>query len=223
VCVPGPTFKMYAIPQTGMLTVVPSSTYLEPTYRTSLVNGAYESAMKSSTQNMNTIASIASLWITQRKMREVNVTVFTNGSYLPDPLPTLKTGAPNKINITAINHTTLAVINASAVILEQNGQIVFVPQQPDKTGYDNAFGFRTDNIAMIIPTRYNNVANLSITIGTSGNPAPFALLNFDIDSVLEPPAPGEANMDDAIYASISSSMQNINFVLRNIGKSLSTV
>jgi hypothetical protein len=192
---------------------------LQPTYRTALVNNSYSSQVKASAQNMNALASTASKWVSAGKMRKVDVTVYTNGTY--SALPTLKAGAPNLLNITVYNHTTLAPINASASILEQNGSIIFVPGQPQKDGYDAAKGYNTSQAHLIIPTRYNNNANLSLTLGEEG--VPFAVLYFTVDTILEPPSPAETDIDSATYSAISSALQNINSVLMNIAKSLSTV
>ncbi|MEW6749178.1 MAG: hypothetical protein AB1295_05720 [Candidatus Micrarchaeota archaeon] len=192
---------------------------LSPTYRTSLVNDSYASQVKSSSQNQNALASIASKWIEQGKMNVISVDVYTDGTY--GALPTLKAGAPNLLNITVYNHTTLAVINATASILEAEGQIIFVPQQPGKDGYSNARGFTTNQTPSIIPTRYNNLANVSVMIGQEESP--FAILYFPIDSTLAPPTGADADMDSATRSAISAAQQNINSILVNIAKSLSTV
>lgn len=198
---------------------ISSYSSLTPTYRSSLFNSSYESQVKASSQNMNSLASTASKWISMRKMRVANVTVFSNGTY--GALPTLKAGAPNLLNITVYNDTTLAVINATAQMLEANGHVVFVPRQPGKDGYNNTNMFTTNETPVIIPTRYNVDANLTVAVGENGTV--FATLPFTVDAVLEDPGAGEADMDDATYISISSALQNINSVLANIAKSLSTV
>ncbi len=54
--------------------------YLEPTYRSSLVNPSYGSQVKTSVQNMNSIASTASKWITAGKARDATFTVRTDGT-----------------------------------------------------------------------------------------------------------------------------------------------
>jgi len=192
---------------------------LSPTYKTSLINSTYSSQVKASSQNQNSLASIASKWIEQGKMKVINVTVYTNGTYLP--LPTLQAGAPNLLNITVINDTSLAVVNATANVLEADGQIIFIPMQPGKDGYDNARGFTTNQTPILIPTRYNNNANLSVMIGMEDSP--FAYLNFTVDPTLAPPTGSDADMDSATRSAISAAQQNINSVLVNIAKSLSTV
>ncbi len=191
---------------------------LSPTYRTSLVNDAYGSQVKSSIQNMNSLASTASKWINLQKMRLANVNVSTNGSYTT-PLPTLKAGAPNMINITAYNGSN--VFNATVYSSESDGLIIFVPLQPDKELYNNTGTFYTNESIVVIPTRYNNNANLTLVLSVNGTD--FATLVFPIDSILEEPTPAEANMDSTTYALISSALQNINSVLSNVGKSISTV
>ncbi|NYZ77383.1 hypothetical protein H0O02_03645 [Candidatus Micrarchaeota archaeon] len=197
---------------------VASYSSLTPTYRTSLVNEAYGSQVKSSVQNMNSLASTASKWIIAGKMRVININVSTNGSY--SPLPTLKAGAPNMLNITAYSGSD--VINATVYGREANGLIIFVPLQPDKILYNNtAASFYTNETPMIIPTRYNNNANLTLILSVNGTD--FATLSFAVDSVLEPPTAGEADMDGTTYTLIASALQNINMVLSNIGKSISTV
>ncbi|MFH0737521.1 MAG: hypothetical protein V1827_02400 [Candidatus Micrarchaeota archaeon] len=192
---------------------------LSPTYRTSLINSTYASQVKASSQNQNSLASTASKWIEQGKMKVIDVTVYTNGTYLA--LPTLQAGAPNMLNITAINHTSLAVINATANVLEADGQIIFIPMQPGKDGYDNSRGFFTNQTPMLIPTRYNNNANISVMVGIDDSP--FAYLNFTVDSTLAPPTGADADMDSTTRSAVSSAQQNINSVLVNIAKSLSTV
>jgi|GEM_PF-701625 len=194
---------------------------LTPTYRTSLINDSYASQVKAASQNMNSLASTASKWVTERKMRVANVTVYNNGTY--DPLPTLKAGAPNMLNITVRDSVTLNIINATADVLESNGHVVFIPQQPNKDGYNNSNMFITNETPLFIPTRYNTDSNFSIQLTEPPSVAPFVTLYFPVDSVLEDPGAGEADMDDATMALISSSLQNINSVLTNIAKSLSTV
>jgi hypothetical protein len=193
---------------------------LSPTYRTSLVNDAYGSQVKSSVQNMNSLASTASKWINLQKMRLANIDAYTNGT-VTSPLPQLKAGAPNMINITAYDNDTMAVINATIRSQESDGFIIFVPSQPDKDLYNNTATFYTNETPVIIPTRYNNNANLTMILSINGTD--FATLVFTVDSILEPPTGGEANMDAGTYALISSALQNINSVLSNIGKSISTV
>jgi len=191
---------------------------LSPTYRTSLVNDDYGREVKNSVQSMNSLTSTATKWTAARKMRVANINVSTNGSHTT-PLPTLKAGAPNLLNITAYNDSN--IINATVYSAEENGLIIFVPLQPDKELYNNTGPFYTNETIIIIPTRYNNNANLTLVLAYEGNN--FATLTFNIDSVLEEPSAGEGDMDDSTYALISSALQNINMVLSNIGKSISTV
>ena len=193
--------------------------YLSPTYRSSLVDPNYESQVKASVQNMNALASTASRWIDQGKMRMIDVVVYTNGTH--SALPTMKAGAPNMLNITVYNHTTLAPINASILILEENGSIIFMPLQPDKVIYDSARAFDSNQTPIAIPTRYNNNAHLSLAVGEGD--MPFVVLTFDVDQTLENPTSGEADMDIATRSAIAGAQQNINSVLMNMGKSLSTV
>jgi hypothetical protein len=198
---------------------------LTPTYRTSLVDAAYGSQVKASVQNMNALASTASRWITSKKNRYANITAYTNGSVYTNGtvpgLPTLKAGAPNLINITAIDNNTATIINATADVAEGNGFIIFVPSQPNKNFYNNTFSYNTNGTLLVIPTRYNNNANITIIL-KNGN-TPFATLVFPVDSVLENPAAGETNMTDTTYSQMASALQNINSVLANIAKSISTV
>jgi hypothetical protein len=192
---------------------------LSPTYRASLINSTYESQVKASSQNMNSLASTASKWVDEGKMREVEVVAYTNGTY--DPLPTLKAGAPNLINITVYRHPTLELVNATADILESKGHIIYVPQQPYKEGFNNSAWFYTNETTILIPTGYNTDANLTISL--SDGLAPFATLYFNVDSSLEDPVAGDADMNPSTRSRISSALQNINSVLINIAKSLSTV
>jgi len=194
---------------------------LSPTYRTDLINDSYGSQVKAGVQNMNSLASTASKWTYAGKMRLANVDVYTNGTYTT-PLPTLKAGAPNMINITAYNHITLNEINASVSILEGDGHIIYVPNQPATEMFNNSGRtFYTNESIIIIPTHYNNDEWLTIFISNGG--VPFATMTFSVDSTLEPPTGAEADMDTATYIAISSALQNINSVLVNMGKSLSTV
>ncbi len=193
---------------------------LSPTYRTSLVNGTYSSEVKSSTQNTNALASTASKWVSQGKMRVIDVTAFTDGTY--DPLPTLKAGAPNLINITVYNSTDMSAINASASVLEDNGQIIFVMEQPPPNkSYGNTESFYTNQTIVLIPTNYNNQANLTIMLGTGG--VSFSNLTFPIDQSLAGPSPSDADMTPSLQSGMSGALQNINSILANIVKSLSTV
>jgi hypothetical protein len=73
----------------------------------------------------------------------------------------------------------------------------------------------------LIPTNYNNQANLTIAL-SSGNKT-FGTLPFTIDQILEDPAPSDTDMDPSMQSSMSSALQNINSILANIVKSLSTV
>jgi hypothetical protein len=102
-----------------------------------------------------------------------------------------------------------------------NGLIIFVPMQPDKVLYNNTAYFYTNETPLVIPTRYNNDANFTIYFWQ--NDTLFATVSFPVDSVLEPPTGAETDMDTTTYALIASALQNINSVLVNIGKSISTV
>ncbi|MEW5995969.1 MAG: hypothetical protein AB1657_00020 [Candidatus Micrarchaeota archaeon] len=190
---------------------------LDPTYRTSLVDAAYGSQVKSSVQNMNSLASTATRWIYARKMRNASVTVNTTGEV--SALPTLKAGAPNYLNITVLDAGTPVAANLS--IQETDGHIIFVPAQPDKDLYNNTGPFYSNETFILIPTRYNNNANLTLFVYY--NDSNVANLTFTVDSVLEPPSSSEMDMDDYTNALIGSALQNINLVLSNIGKSISTV
>jgi len=193
---------------------------LSPTYLTSLVNGTYSSEVKSSTQNTNALASTASKWVSQGKMRVIDVTAYTDGTY--DTLPTLKAGAPNLMNITVINSTDLSAINATASVLEADGQIIFVMQQPPPNkSYANTERFSTNQTIVLIPTNYNNQANLTIMLSAGG--APFGSLTFPIDQSLEGPSPSDSDMSPSLQSGMSGALQNINSILANIVKSLSTV
>ncbi|MEM2908555.1 MAG: hypothetical protein QW171_00140 [Candidatus Bilamarchaeaceae archaeon] len=198
---------------------IASYSALTPTYRSSLVNPTYGSQVKASTQNMNSLASTATKWTAARKIHLANVDVYTNGSH--SQLPILRAGAPNMLNITVYDNDTLEKINATAYVLEENGHITFVPAQPNKERYENTKSFYTNETVVVIPTRYNNNATFDVTINDNG--AIIAVLNFAVNSTLEEPAADEADMDDATYSLISSALQNINSVLINIGKSLSTI
>lgn len=190
---------------------------LVPTYRTSLVNDLYGSQVKSSVQNMNSLSSTASLWVNAQKIRVITMDVYTNGSYTAPP--TIKVGAPNLLNITAYHGTT--EINATMRAREDNGLIIYAPLQPDKELYNNTAEYYTNETPVIIPTRYNNDANFTIIFVV--NNTEFATVSFPVDSVLGPPGAGEGTMDSATYSLIASALQNINSVLVNIGKSISTV
>ncbi|MFH1394220.1 MAG: hypothetical protein ABII71_00475 [Candidatus Micrarchaeota archaeon] len=194
---------------------------LSPTYRTDLINPTYESQVKASSQNMNSLASVASKWLNERKMRVANVTVYNNGTYTA--LPTLKAGAPNMLNITVLDDPTLAAINATAAVVESNGHVIFVPQQPQKDGYNDTNMFITNETFLFIPTRYNTLATFSVALTEPSAGAPFVTLVFPVDSTLEDPTAGETDMDDLTTALIASNLQNINSILENIAKSLSTV
>ena len=190
---------------------------LAPTYRTSLVNPAYESQVKSSVQNMNQLATTASTWIYAGKYRNASTTVTTGG--IVGPMPTLKAGAPNIFNITVTNGGVPVVANITAQ--ETDGLIIFVPLQPDKLLYNDTGPFLSNETFVLIPTRYNNDANLTFFVDYGGSN--IANLSFTVDTLLEPPTPAEADMDPATNALIASALQNINQVLSNIGKSISTV
>ena len=73
----------------------------------------------------------------------------------------------------------------------------------------------------MIPTYYNN--NAKITADVSLNGSPLTTLVFSVDNLLEPPTVTEADMTDNVYYSISSDLQNVNMVLMNLGKSISTI
>jgi len=190
---------------------------LTPTYRTSLVSPAYESQVKSSVQNMNQLATTASSWIYAGKFRNATVGVTTAG--VVTPLPTLKAGAPNIFNITVTNGGVPVLANLT--VQETDGLIMFVPLQPDKLLYNDSGTFLSNETFTLIPTRYNNNANLTIFVDYGGTN--IANLSFSVDSLLEPPTAAEANMDPTTNALIASALQNINQVLTNIGKSISTV
>ncbi|MFH1222017.1 MAG: hypothetical protein V1492_02940 [Candidatus Micrarchaeota archaeon] len=194
---------------------------LSPTYRTSLVNPAYGSQVKASVQNMNALASTASKWVTARKMREKNVTMLSNGTIVNDSTLPLKAGAPNRLNITILDSGTLLPINATLEFHEKNGLVVFSPLQPDKDLYDSRKIFYSNETMMLIPTGYNNNANFTVLVSNNGTP--LGEIQFIVDPTVDVPQSSEADMDDQIYAAISASMQNINSVLVNIAKSLSTV
>lgn len=194
---------------------------LTPIYRTSLVNNDYASQVKSSTQNMNSLAKTASIWVTNKKIREKNITVYTNGTVEHNPSVLLKAGAPNLINITVKDNTTGDVVNATLDFSENNGLIIFVPLQPDKELYTNEKTSYSNQTIVLIPTEYNNNANITLLIYY--NDSAIANIVFNVDSTLEPPVAAESDMNDTLYGALSSSLQNINMVLANIGKSLSTV
>lgn len=190
---------------------------LSPTYRASLVDASYGSQVKSSVQNMNSLASTASRWIYARKMRDASVTVTTAGAI--GAMPTLKAGAPNYMNITVTDSGNPVTANITA--RETDGLIIFVPAQPGKDLYNNTGPFLSNETFMLIPTRYNNNANLTLFIYYNGTN--IANLTYTVDSVLADPAASEMDMDEYTNALIGSALQNINLVLSNIGKSISTV
>lgn len=190
---------------------------LSPTYRTSLVNPSYESQVKSSVQNMNQLATTASSWIYAGKYRDASINVTTLGAITGSP--TLKAGAPNMFNITVTNGGV--PVTANLTVQETDGLIIFVPLQPDKSLYNNTGPFQSNETFILIPTRYNNDAELTIFVEYGGSN--IANLTFAVDSLLEPPTAAEPSMDAATNALIASALQNINQVLSNIGKSISTV
>jgi hypothetical protein len=190
---------------------------LTPTYRSSLVDPAYGSQVKSSVQNMNSLASTANKWIYARKMRNASVTVTTAGAV--GAMPTLKAGAPNYINITVTDAGN--PVTANLTVRETDGLVIFVPAQPGKDLYNSTGPFYSNETFLLIPTRYNNNANLTIFVEYNGTSV--ANLTYNIDTVLADPAPSEMDMDDYTNALIGSALQNINLVLSNIGKSISTV
>jgi hypothetical protein len=190
---------------------------LVPTYRSSLVNDQYASQVKSSVQNMNALASNAGRWVTARKMRYVNTTVnVSNGANTG--IPTMKAGAPNMLNISA---TAGGSVTAEVRFNESQGLVIYAPLQPDKTMYSTNATFYTNETFLVVPTGYNNNANITLQIWYNGSQA--GTVSFPVDPVLADPGAGEANMDDVTYALISSALQNINSVLSNFGKSISTV
>ena len=150
-------------------------------------------------------------------MRNATATVTTAG--VVSPLPTLKAGAPNWFNITILNGGVPVVGNIT--VREDDGQIMFVPIQPDKDLYNNSGTFESNETFILIPTHYNNNANLTFFVHY--NNVNIANLTFTVDTILEPPAPTEMDMDEATNALIASALQNINQVLSNVGKSISTV
>ncbi|MBD3397880.1 hypothetical protein GF412_01885 [Candidatus Micrarchaeota archaeon] len=190
---------------------------LTPTYRSSLVNPSYESQVKSSVQNMNQLATTASTWIYAGKYRGASVNVTTLGGVTGSP--TLKAGAPNIFNITVTNGGV--PVTANLTVQETDGFIIFVPLQPEKSLYNNTGPFPSNETFILIPTRYNNDANLTVFVEYGGSN--IATLTFAVDSLLEPPTSSEPTMDTATNALIASALQNINQVLSNIGKSISTV
>lgn len=190
---------------------------LSPTYRSSLVNPAYGSQVKSSVQNMNQLATTASSWIYESKYRNASVSVTTGGAV--GPMPTLKAGAPNIFNV-SVTHLG-SPVTANLTVQETDGHIIFVPLQPDKILYNDTGPFQSNQSFVLIPTNYNNDANLTIFVEYGGSN--IANLTFTVDSLLEPPTPAEADMDPATNALIASALQNINQVLSNVGKSISTV
>jgi len=191
-------------------------TALAPTYRTSLIDADYGSQVKSSVQNMNSLASTASKWVNARKMRNASVTV-TDG--VVGTMPTLKAGAPNFMNISVT--VSGNPVTANLTVRETDGLIIFVPAQPGKDLYNSTGPFLSNETFILIPTRYNNNANFTIFVEYGGSN--IANLTYNVDTVLEDPSPSEMDMDDYTNALIGSALQNINLVLSNIGKSISTV
>lgn len=192
---------------------------LSPTYRSSLVNNSYASQVKAATQNMNALAAVASKWVAQKKIREKNITVYTNGSIEHNSSVRLKAGAPNLVNITV--NDSVDIINATLDFSENDGLIIFSPLQPEKDLYSSKKRFSSNETIVLIPTKYNNNANITVLISYSGGNIGTYVL--DVDSNLEEPDSSESNMSDALYMALASSLQNINAVLANVGKSLSTV
>jgi len=105
-------------------------------------------------------------------------------------------------------------------IREDDGFIIVAPHQPDKN-FSNAVLLNTSQSLLVIPTRYNNNANLTVRLYKNLNN--FANITFQIDSNLEPPQSTEADMDDSTYSLIASSLQNINMILANMGQSISQI
>ncbi len=128
-------------------------------------------------------------------------------------------GAPNVFNVTILDSGN--PVNGNITVQELNGLIIYVPAQPEKELYNNTGPLPSNETFMLMPTRYNNNANLTFLMYY--NDTNFANLTFTIDSVLEDPQPSEMTMDNPTNALIGSALQNINQVLSNIGKSISTV
>ncbi|MEM3499785.1 MAG: hypothetical protein QXI17_03945 [Candidatus Bilamarchaeaceae archaeon] len=194
---------------------------LTPTYRSSLVNSNYASQVKAATQNMNALALIASKWVTQKKVREKNITVYTNGSIAHNSSIRLKSAAINVLNITVNDSNTGEVVNATLDFSENDGLIIFSPLQPEKDLYVSKKVFYSNESIVIIPTKYNNNANIKVLISYSGGT--IGSYELDVDPLLKEPDSDEKDMSDSLYVALASSLQNINAVLANVGKSLSMV
>ncbi|MEM4332357.1 MAG: hypothetical protein QW500_03705 [Candidatus Micrarchaeia archaeon] len=190
---------------------------LSPTYRSSLVSPQYSSQVKSSVQNMNALAATATKWISEGKMKRHAINISEDGTHTA--VPVLKAGAPNIINVTALDNLGSPFI-ADMTVREDSGFIMVVPQQPDKN-YSNAQLLDTRSLLVVIPTKYNNNANLTIRLYKSN--VQFAEVSFPVDTQLEPPAAMDEDMDEATATLIASSLQNINMVLSNMGASISTI
>jgi len=185
-------------------------------YRSSLINSDYSSQVKSSVQNMNALASTATKWVAQQKTKAHYLNATTSGYANTS---TLKVGAPNKINITLYDGGN--VVEGELKINDEDGYIVIAPLQPEKIFYSNNATFSTSEEFTIIPTRYNNNANFTIKVFY--NYVNVANVTFTYDELLEEPQPSDPDMDPATHSAFSTGMQNINIVLLNIGRSISTV
>lgn len=189
---------------------------ITPRYRSSLISNDYSSQVKSSVQNMNALASTTTKWITEQKTKEHYLNTTTSGYANTS---TLKVGAPNKINITLRDGGN--VVEGELKISEQDGYVIVAPLQPDKLFYSNNATFSTYEEFTIIPTRYNNNANFTIQVFY--NYSNVANVTFTYDELLEPPQPSDPTMDPATHSAFSAGLQNINIVLINMGRSISTV
>ncbi len=189
---------------------------ISPRYRTSLISGDYSSQVKSSVQNMNGLASTVTKWISAQKTKAHYINATTSGDANTS---TLKVGAPNRINITLRDGAN--IVEGELKINDEDGYVIVAPLQPDKIFYSNNATFSTFEEFTVIPTRYNNNANFTIKIFY--NYSNVANVTFAYDELLEEPQPSDPNMDPATHSALSSGIQNINIVLINMGKSISTV
>jgi len=189
---------------------------ITPRYRSSLINSDYSSQVKSSVQNMNSLASTTAKWVSQQKTKAHYLNATTSGHANTS---TLKVGAPNKINITLYDGGN--VVEGELKIDEEDGYVVVAPLQPGKIFYSNNATFSTSEEFTIIPTRYNNNANFTIKVFY--NYSNVANVTFTYDELLEGPQPSDPTMDPATHSAFSAGLQNINIVLINMGRSISTV
>ncbi|MEM4194765.1 MAG: hypothetical protein QXY05_00485 [Candidatus Anstonellales archaeon] len=189
---------------------------ISPRYRSSLIDNSYSSQVKSSVQNMNALASTTTKWITQQKTKEHYINATTSGYANTS---TLKVGAPNKINITLRDGGN--IVEGELRISDSDGYIIVAPLQPEKIFYSNNATFSTYEEFTIIPTRYNNNANFTIKVFY--NYMNVANVTFTYDELLEDPQPSDPTMDPATHSAFSAGIQNINIVLINMGRSISTV